>query len=79
MISEPVRLIKASLYSAALSVNNTLYIWSSQDSFNPSYSIRHVRDLALSKSFAVLVGEKDKAYMWGAVTPSEEVGVRPFY
>lgn len=79
LINEPVRLIKASLYSAALSVNNTLYIWSSQDSYNPSYSIRHVRDLALGKSFAVLVGEKDKAYMWGSVTPSEEAAVRPFY
>jgi hypothetical protein len=71
IIKEPIRAIKASLYSAALSINNTLYIWSSQDSFNPSFSIKHVKDFGLSKTFAVLIGEKDKAYMWGNLNSSD--------
>lgn len=79
MINEPIRLIKASLYSAAISINNVLYVWSSQDQFNPTYSIRNVRRVALSKHFAVLQGEKDKTYMWGSIQPQDLPAVRPFY
>lgn len=56
-----------------------MYIWSGQDQFNPSYLIRNVKQVSLSKRYAVIVGEKEKTYMWGSIQPGLDSEQSPFF
>jgi hypothetical protein len=76
LINEPIRSIEASLFSAAISYNNILYLWSDKDTFNPSYSLTNISSIALGKRFAVLLDSTQRAYEWGSLTDPLPV---PFY
>ena len=79
LITEPIKHIQCSQHSVALSKSGVMYIWSSHDQFNPSYLIRNVKQVSLSKRFAVIVGEKDKTYIWGSIQPGFDSIDQPFF
>jgi len=65
------------LFSAAVSYNNILYLWSQRDTYNPGYSLTNISSISLSKQFAVMLDGNQKAYTWGSIM--DDSGSRPFY
>jgi len=53
-----------------------MYIWSHLDTFNPSFSIKNIRDIALGNNFAILIDSAQKSYFWGSFNEKTQV---PFY
>ena len=68
LINEPICKIEASLHSAALSFNGNLYLWSHENSTRPNTQIKNVKDISLSKDFAIIVDNSDKKFCWGEIS-----------